>query len=142
VPESTIRRPCRAAGSSVHCKGDWQFAVEVVVVVQCDSNLLEIAFALSTPRSLASLLHRWQQQRNQDCDNGNDNEQLNQRKPLSFHVWIPSGGILESLTIEASTVDWPKRKAIELRLRLSCSAIVNQFSRRLATHRLRKNAEN
>ena len=47
-------------------------------------DLLEIAFALCSSRSLASLLYRRQQQRNQYRNDGDDNQQLNQGpKPRS-----------------------------------------------------------
>ncbi len=54
--------------------------MHVVIIVQRKSQLFQIVTALSAPGRLASLLYGWQQQGDQDRDDGNDNQQLNQRK--------------------------------------------------------------
>ena len=66
--------------------------MKVVLVMQSDADLLQIAFTLSPTGGLASLLHCWEQQCDQNCDNRNNNEQLDECESLSFHVRIPSGG--------------------------------------------------
>jgi hypothetical protein len=48
--------------------------------MQREPELLQIIFALCSASGLASLLHRWQQQRNQDCDDRNDDQKFNERK--------------------------------------------------------------
>ena len=53
-------------------------AVNIVVVVQRDANLLQVAFALSPPRGFASLLHCGKQQRDQNCDDRDYNQQFDQ----------------------------------------------------------------
>jgi len=42
-------------------------AINIVIIVQCDADLLEVALALSPPIRLACLLHGWQQKSNQDA---------------------------------------------------------------------------
>src|SRR5207245_1417932 len=51
-------------------------AVCIVIVVQGDSDLLQVVPALGPASRLASLLHGWQQQRNQYGNNGDDDKQL------------------------------------------------------------------
>ena len=51
-----------------------QAGMDVVVIVKCESQLLQIIFALSSSRRFTSLLHCWQQQRNQDGDDRNDDQ--------------------------------------------------------------------
>lgn len=48
--------------------------------MESQTNLLEIIAALSPPGGFACLLNSWQQESDEDGNNGNDHEQLNQRK--------------------------------------------------------------
>lgn len=52
----------------------------VVVVVQRNADLLEMALALRPSGGLARLLHGWKQQRNQDAEDGDHRQQLDQCK--------------------------------------------------------------
>ena len=54
--------------------------MDVMIVVNRESNLLQITLALRPPRGLPRLLDCWQQQRNQNCNDRNDYEQFNKRK--------------------------------------------------------------
>jgi hypothetical protein len=40
--------------------------------MQCQTDLLEVVFALRPPRGLTGLLHCRQQKSNQNCDNGDN----------------------------------------------------------------------
>ena len=55
----------------------------VVVVMQPESELLEMVLALAPPRGLPRLLHSRQQQCNQDSDDRNDDQKLDEREPAS-----------------------------------------------------------
>src|SRR4029077_8164081 len=52
----------------------------VVVVVDGQPDLVQVVRALHPVGGLPDLLHRGQQQANEDRDDGNDNEQLDERK--------------------------------------------------------------
>ena len=58
-----------------------QVAVGVVVAVHAQADLLEVVLALGTGGGRTDLLHRGQQQSDQDRDDGNDHQQLDQGKP-------------------------------------------------------------
>ena len=51
-----------------------QDAMRIVVIVQRESDLFQIVSALGTPRGFPSHLHGGQQQRDEQCDDGNDNQ--------------------------------------------------------------------
>ena len=55
----------------------------VVVVLKRQPELLEVVLALHPPGRFAGSLHRRQEQCHQDADDGDDDEQLNQRKPTA-----------------------------------------------------------
>ncbi len=52
--------------------------VNVVVIVQRDSDLLEIVTTLSPPCRFTRLLDCRQQERNQNCNDCDDHQQFNQ----------------------------------------------------------------
>jgi hypothetical protein len=52
--------------------------MKLVVIVQGQANLPEIAAALGAPRRLTSLLHRGQEQRHENGGDRDDDEQLDQ----------------------------------------------------------------
>jgi len=52
----------------------------LVVLLRRETKLLEIAGALDTSGSIANLLHRRHHQADQHCDNGQDDQQLDQGK--------------------------------------------------------------
>ena len=54
--------------------------VRRVVVVQSQTDLLQIVLALRPLGGLANLLDRGQQQPDEDCDNRNHHQELDQRK--------------------------------------------------------------
>src|SRR5258708_5695945 len=58
----------------------WEHLICVSVIVHRDTELFEMVRAFRPPRSLAGGLHRGQEQRNQNANDGNDNKQLDQRK--------------------------------------------------------------
>src|SRR5262249_31443322 len=77
----------------------------VVVVVECDANLLEIILTGSLEGRLANLLHRRKQQREQDADDTDDHQQLKQGESSATGHVGPSfaqgaAGRTESLTRE------------------------------------------
>lgn len=55
----------------------------IVIIVQCQPNLLEIILARRTPGGLSCLLNGRQQQSDQDCDNRNDDQLLDESKSAS-----------------------------------------------------------
>lgn len=57
-----------------------KFAVGLLVVVQSNSDLAEMVLALHSPGGFASRLHCRQEQGNEHADDGDDNEQLDERK--------------------------------------------------------------
>jgi hypothetical protein len=63
--------------------------MHIVIHVHRDAHLFQIVATLHSPRRLAGRLHRWQEQRDQNADNGNDDQQLNQRErpPGKDRLW-------------------------------------------------------
>jgi hypothetical protein len=57
-----------------------------MVIVNRQSDLLEIVFALRSAGRFAGLLDSGQQQGNQHGNNGNDDQQLDEGKPLPQDV--------------------------------------------------------
>ena len=51
-----------------------------MVVVHRNPNLLEIVLALCTACRFTSLLHGRQQKRNQNCNDGDDHQQFDERE--------------------------------------------------------------
>ena len=56
------------------------------------SKLSQVIEALRAAGCLAGRLHRRQQQRNQDADDGNDDEQLNEGEAVVDHMAACIGG--------------------------------------------------
>ena len=54
--------------------------MNVMVVVESKPDLLHVVLALCSARSFSCLLHRWQQQCDQNCNNCNHDQQFNERK--------------------------------------------------------------
>ncbi len=52
--------------------------MRVVVVMKCQSDLLQIILAGASPCCFACLLDRRQQQRDQNCNDGDDHQQLDE----------------------------------------------------------------
>jgi hypothetical protein len=52
----------------------------IVVGMQTDADLVKIVLAFGPIASLASLLHRWKKQGNQDTYDGNHNQKFDQGK--------------------------------------------------------------
>jgi hypothetical protein len=52
------------------------------MIVHRDRHLSQLIEALRSPRCLAGRLHRRQEQRDKDTDNGNHHEQLDQRETM------------------------------------------------------------
>ena len=66
-------RPCAA----------WRkTGVNVQVVVHSKTNLFQIGLALRPASCLSNLLHRWQQQRNQDGNYGNHYQKFDEREAV------------------------------------------------------------
>ena len=67
----------------------WERAVRVVVVVQGQAELLEVVGAVHAAGGLADLLHRRQQQADQDGDDRDHHQQLDQREaaPPGGRYW-------------------------------------------------------
>jgi hypothetical protein len=59
-------------------------------------ELFEIVGALGAGRGLANLLHRGNQEADQDGDDGDDDQQLNQREAVSAHGNLKGDSIEES----------------------------------------------
>ena len=75
--------PTIASTSQVGTNDDFaggELAVDFVVVVKSQPNLFHVAFALCATCCFTSLLHSRKQQSNQDCDDGDYDQQLDQRK--------------------------------------------------------------
>ena len=83
------REPAAHLGSRVKRPRRGELVVNVVVVVQTQPDLLHVVGAFHPVRGLPDLLHGGQKQANQDCDNGNDDEQFDQRKRRSVRVVVP-----------------------------------------------------
>src|SRR5690606_31233196 len=60
--------------------------VDIVIIVNRQTELFKVVFALRPAGRLAGLLNRRQQQRNQDGNNGDDDKQLDQRKISATHI--------------------------------------------------------
>jgi len=58
--------------------------MRIVIIMQRDSQLLQIVFALTASRRFTCLLDRRQQQSNQRRNDGNDDKKFNQRKSTSL----------------------------------------------------------
>ena len=64
-----------AANSEVRQEAaGWEAGVGGEIVVECESDLLEVIFALGATSGFAGLLNGREQQGDEDCDDGNDNE--------------------------------------------------------------------
>src|SRR5205814_6594243 len=62
-------------------------AVDILVIVAGQGELLQVVGALNPPRGLPSRLHRREQQRDQDRNDCDDDEELDQREttpPMKF----------------------------------------------------------
>jgi hypothetical protein len=80
----------------------WQYGIGPTVSIKLDrardpiigivkhmgsqAELLEIVFTLYTGGGLSHLLHRRQQEPDQDRDDGNHHQQLNEREPPSARI--------------------------------------------------------
>ena len=53
----------------------------IVVVVHRQHQLLDVVFTADAIRSFTSFLHRWQQDRHENGDDGNHDEEFNQSEP-------------------------------------------------------------
>src|SRR5262249_13328821 len=72
----------------------WKHLVGGLIVMQRETELLQIIQALRPRRCLAHLLHRRYEEGDQDGNNGNDYDQLDERKSLTFHgSWALRGWI-------------------------------------------------
>src|SRR6185369_8472932 len=79
-PRGSVRQqthgPRRAADSR-----ERQMVVRVVIVVQSETEVMQVVFALRPPGRLAGLLHCREQERNQNRNDGDDDEEFDQREP-------------------------------------------------------------
>ena len=82
-----------------------EFAEGVVVIVQPEAELLEVVGALGPGGGLADLLHRRQQQADQDRNDRDDDEQLDQgkrrppRREARFHRMPSNHGMMRDKII-------------------------------------------
>jgi hypothetical protein len=94
-----IRRPCWRGlrTTEVNHRIDRPAIEGIVVVVESDPNLLQIIFALRSAGRFTRLLHSRKQESDQHTDDGDDHQQLDERKAPSpttthlthtEHVWI------------------------------------------------------
>ena len=68
----------------------WEHSMEIRVTVNRQPDLLQVITALGATGRVTSLLHRREQQGNENSDNGDHHQQFNQREcPLS--TWRMSG---------------------------------------------------
>jgi hypothetical protein len=68
-----------------------ELAVDIVVVVQSQAQLLQVVLTLRSASGFTSLLNSGQQQSDQDRDNCDHNKQLDQGKPFQsprLRFWI------------------------------------------------------
>src|SRR5262249_14633733 len=71
-----VGRPPRLADALAGREG----AVDVVIVVQADTDLVQVVLALQPAGGLADLLDGGHQQADEDGDDGNDHQQFDQRE--------------------------------------------------------------
>jgi hypothetical protein len=79
--------------------------IDVVVVLQPQSQLLQVVDALTPTGRLASGLHGWEQQGNQHGDDGDDNEQFDQREAAHDNARRRTGGMQSLLDFSRKTED-------------------------------------
>src|SRR5882724_5938898 len=72
----------------------------VVVVVDGQTDLLEVVLALEARRRLTDSLHGWDQQRDQDRDNGDYDEQFKQGESLAPESLQQHGSLLSGKKTE------------------------------------------
>jgi hypothetical protein len=65
-----------------------------------EAELLEIIGALSAPRCLAGRLHGRQEQGDENCDDGNDNQKLDEREPVETKTFLRRDLHVELLTLK------------------------------------------
>ena len=76
-----VRHPKHSSGTTHSSDvGGWKHLMDIVVVVKCQTELLEVVFALRSPRRFARLLDGGQEKSDQDGDDCDDDQQLNQRE--------------------------------------------------------------
>ena len=61
--------------------------VHIGIIVKRQTHLLQVIQALCAPRRLAGRLHRRQQQRHQDADDGDHDEQFDKCKRLAWLIY-------------------------------------------------------
>ncbi len=64
-----------------------KLVVDIVIVVEGKTELLEVVAALCPPCCFPGLLNGWEKQCDQDGDDGDDHQQLNERENLD-DKWI------------------------------------------------------
>lgn len=76
-PSISVGAVCGISADDV---GGWEGGVNVVVVVECESNLFEVIFALSSASGFAGLLNGGEQEGDENGDDCDDNQQFDQRE--------------------------------------------------------------
>jgi len=71
---------CKRSGEDVTDLPGGEDVIDIMIVVECESDLLEMVVALDATCGLAGLLDGREQQRDQDRDNRDHHEQFNERK--------------------------------------------------------------
>ena len=70
----------RISGGNIRDERRRETVVCVEVIVQRETDLFEVIFALGSPSGLTGLLHGRQQQGHQDGDDRDDDQQLDERE--------------------------------------------------------------
>src|SRR5262249_6835381 len=108
LDEQQQRRPEREAVTGRPAwdglDGAGEALVDVVVVLRGDAALPDVVHGLHAVGRLADLLHGWELQADEHGDDGDDHQQLDQRKsataPSSLHRCESSGNKCERRTTE------------------------------------------
>jgi hypothetical protein len=74
MPGPAVTKVLCASGIQLNDTARRQHSMDVYIVVQCQSDLLQVVLALCASRSFSSLLHGWQKKCNQDSDDGDHHQ--------------------------------------------------------------------
>jgi len=104
IREQMCKQAALLVGASGVCgvpeRSGWESVVGVVVVMECNSDLFKIVFALSSAGGFTSLLDGRQQQGHQNCDDCNHHKQFDERKR------VPERGTSQAVHEEWSCSTW------------------------------------
>jgi hypothetical protein len=62
-----------------------------MIIVECNTDLVQVVLAARAARGLAGSLHRWQQQCDEDSDNGDDYQKFDEREAMAVKTTFRHG---------------------------------------------------